>query len=348
MLKQWKTWIGFAISLAAILYAVQGVDWGQVGVAMRSADVGLLVVVFFMSPMINVGVRALRWKLLLNPSGRVSMAGCVSATSIGLMANNVLPARIGEFVRAYALGRRENVPTGTAFGGLFMERMLDGLAVVGLLFAMTRLYAFPSWVDTTVTIGLYVFGGFLAFQMYLAYHPRGFIAFSKRVGGWITGGRLEDPIERTIMTFADGFQFLRHPGRIFVGLALALLQWSLIATTYLVGLTAFGLGDVGWIGATFATAVTAIGVAVPSSPGFVGTYQALIVKALEAFSITRSPAFSYAVGFHAVTWTGVTATGLFYFFREGLSWGEIEASEETMGHELESEFEAITQDEKEL
>lgn len=348
MLKHWKTWIGFAISLAAILYAVQGVDWGEVGRAMRGADVGLLAAVFFISPTINVGMRALRWKLLLNPSGRVSIAGCFSATSIGLMANNVLPARIGEFVRAYALGRREQVPTGTAFGGLFMERMLDGFAVIGLLFAMTRLYAFPSWVDTTVEIGLYVFGGFFAFQMFLAYHPNGFIAFAKRLAGWISGGRIEDTVERTMMTFADGFQFLRHPGRILLGLVLALVQWTLIAGTYLIGLTAFGLGDVGWIGATFATAVTAIGVAVPSSPGFVGTYQALVVKALEAFSITRSPAFSYAVGFHAVTWSGVTAAGLFYFFREGLSWGEIEASEETMGEELETEFEAVIHEEKEL
>ncbi|HUP19959.1 MAG TPA: lysylphosphatidylglycerol synthase transmembrane domain-containing protein [Gemmatimonadota bacterium] len=339
-MKRWKTWLGIAVSAAAIWYAARGVEWGEVGRSLAGADFRLLAVVFVLAPIVNVGMRALRWRVLLLPMGRLPMSSLVSATAIGLMANNVLPARIGEFVRAYALARREGVPTGTAFGSLFVERLFDGFALVGILYALTWLHTFPAWVDTTIRIAFYLFIGLLAFQVALLWRSHRVIVLLQRISHRFWGGRFEDSIEHVVVAFVDGFRLLRSPALVAVSFLLALVQWTLIAGSFWLGLAAFDLvGQAGWEGAFFVNGVTALGVAVPSSPGFVGTFQAFVVKSLAAFGIAPTPAFTFSVGYHAANYLSVTAVGLAYFLRAGLSWREIERSEEVLERELEEEFE---------
>ncbi|MGH7558124.1 MAG: lysylphosphatidylglycerol synthase transmembrane domain-containing protein [Gemmatimonadota bacterium] len=337
---KWKTWLGIAVSITAIAIAVRGVEWSEVWPALARADRGILALIFVLSPIVNISVRALRWKIFLRPAARISLSGATSATAIGLMANNVLPARVGEFVRAYALGRRERVPVTTAFGGLFLERLFDGLAVVGILYAVTWMHDFPDWVATTVRVAFYLFLGALLFLFALMVRPAATVRLARRVTGRLTGARLEDAVERFLATLLDGFQLLRKPPLVLVSFILALFQWCLLTGLYWLGLVAFGIVDgVGWVGAFFVNCVATLGVAVPSSPGFVGTFEAFIVKSLEVFAVDRTLAFTYAAGFHAVSFIPTTLVGLAYFLRTGLSWGELERSEEHVEEELEEEFE---------
>lgn len=340
-MSRWKTWVGIAISVAAIWWAVRGVEWGLVWPALQAADWWLLAAVFLLAPLINIGVRAVRWRILLQPVASLSVASCASATAVGLLANNVLPARIGEFVRAYALARREPVATGTAFGSLFLERMLDGFALVGILYALTFVQDLPAWADTTARVALWIFCGFLAFQILLVVWPRGVALAARGIGRRLFGGRFQEPIEGALATFVDGFHLLRRPGLIVLSLLLAFAQWTLIALLFFLGLVAFDLARVGWEGALFTNSITALGVAVPSSPGFVGTFQALVVKSLEAFQVDRTAAFTYSIGFHAMNYLSVTLVGLVYFFREGLSWQELERSEEELEREMVEEYETV-------
>lgn len=337
---KWKTWLGVAISVAAIAWAARGVEWSEVLPALADADPWLLALVFVISPFVNILIRALRWKVFLRPVARVSFAGATSATAIGLMANNVLPARVGEFVRAYALGRKERVPVATSFGGLFLERLFDGFAVVGLLYGLTWVHEFPDWVSTTVQVAFYIFLGALVFLVGLIVRPEMSVRFARAVAGRLSGGRLEDPVERILATLLDGFRLLRNPVLVLVSVILALAQWIALTGLYWLGLIAFGVIDgVGWVGAFFINCVATLGVAVPSSPGFVGTFEAFIVKALEVFEVDRTRAFTYAIGFHAVSFVPITLVGFAVFLREGFSWRELERSEEEIEEELAEEFE---------
>lgn len=347
MMRRWKTWIGILISLIAIVYATRGVEWDMAIEALRTADYWILGSVFLIAPIFNIGIRAIRWQILLRPSARVSLASCASATAIGLLANNVLPARIGEFVRAYAMGKRENVPTGTAFGSLFVERMFDGFTVVGILYLLTWLHDFPDWVSTIARVAFYVFAGFLVFQLFLVIHPRGVVSVFRMISRRVAGGRFEEVVERVLVTFIDGFELLKRPWLVAITIVLSVFQWSAFTIMYMLGLAAFGIAEIGWTGAFFTNCVASLGVAVPSSPGFVGTYQAFIVKSLEVFNVDRTTAFSYSAGFHAANYLGVTIVGFGYFFREGLSWGELERSEEELEHDLEEEFETVIEPELE-
>lgn len=339
-MKRWKAWVGVAVSAAAIAWAMRGVEWGLVGPALVDADWRLLGLVFLLAPIVNVGVRAVRWRISLWPVRRLPLSACVNATAIGLFANNVLPARIGEFVRAYALARKEHVPTGTALGGLFIERMFDGFALVGLLWGVTRFVALPVWAETTANVAFWIFVGFLAFQILLVVRPRAVIGTAQWVRRRLFGARFEAGLEGALATFIDGFRLLRRPGLLAASALLALAQWTLVAGLFWLGMAAFGFGTrAGAGGALFTNSITALGVAVPSSPGFVGTFQALVVKSLEAFGIDRTLAFTYSLGFHAASFVPVTIVGLFAFLRAGLSWKEIERSEEELEREMAEEFE---------
>jgi uncharacterized membrane protein YbhN (UPF0104 family) len=109
---------------------------------------------------------------------------------------------------------------------------------------------------------------------------------------------------------------------------------------FFIGMAAFGLaGQAGFEGALFTNSITALGVAAPSSPGFVGTFQAFVVQSLEAFGIDRTVAFTYSLGFHAANYLSVTLVGLAYFLREGFSWKELEQSEEELEREMVEEYE---------
>jgi uncharacterized protein (TIRG00374 family) len=332
-------WAGILISAAAIVWAARGVDWSGFVAALGRADWLLLAVVFVLSPVINIGFRAVRWRILLAPVATPPLRQLCSATAIGLLANNVLPARIGEFVRAYALGKRHGMAVGTAFGSLFVERMFDGFALLVILYSLTWLHPLPEWVDTTVRIAFWIFAGFLVFQLFLASRPDAFIRLARRLTRRPFGGRIEEPLGRALVTFVDGFRLLRRPLLAGLSFALAVLQWSTIAVLFWVGLQAFGLGtQAGWEGAFFTTAVSALGVAIPSSPGFVGTFQAFVVEALGVFGVDRTAAFGFAVGYHVVSYVSVTLVGLVAFLRAGWTWREIERSEKRLERELEHEF----------
>ena len=339
-MSRWKTWVGIVISAAAIWWAMRGVEWGLVWPALKAADWGLLAVVFALAPIVNVGVRAVRWRILLSPVARLPIASCASATAVGLMANNVLPARIGEFVRAYALAKREPVATGTAFGSLFLERMFDGFALVGILYALTWFEELPAWADTTAKVAFLVFVGFLAFQVLLVVWPRKVIGVAQGIRRRFFGGRFEDAMEGALATFVDGFRLLKRPGLVAISVLLAFAQWTLVALLFFIGMAAFGLArQAGFEGALFTNSITALGVAAPSSPGFVGTFQAFVVQSLEAFDVDRTVAFTYSLGFHAANYLSVTLVGLACFLREGLSWKELGRSEEELERELVDEFE---------
>ena len=132
-MSRWKTWVGVLVSALAIWWAMRGVEWGLVWPALHAADWALLGLVFLLAPVINVGVRAVRWRILLRPVARLSVGSCASATAVGLMANNVLPFRAGELVRVFAATRLSGARFSATISSVAVERIFDGLTVVALL-----------------------------------------------------------------------------------------------------------------------------------------------------------------------------------------------------------------------
>ena len=152
-----KVWLGLAVSAVLLWVATRGVSLEEVLHQLRQVRPWWLVPVLA-SIFVRFWLTAIRWQVLLDPVKRIGVHRLFAITMIGFMANNVLPARLGEFVRAYALGRSETLPPSLPFATIVIERIFDGFTL--LLFLVGGLsFLRPSrtllWA-AGLTCGLYL------------------------------------------------------------------------------------------------------------------------------------------------------------------------------------------------
>src|SRR5438034_936253 len=144
-----------AVSAVFIGLFVRSTDFGEVKTAFAEANywlVALSLPVYFL----GLWVRTIRWQYLLRPVRRVPALRLYPVVIIGLMANNLIPARAGEFARAYVLGQREKISKTTSLGTIAVDRLFDGVTLIPLMLIVA---AFAGR-DTTFPVG---FGRRLSF-----------------------------------------------------------------------------------------------------------------------------------------------------------------------------------------
>ncbi len=334
MTGRWQTVVGLTVSLLLLYWALHDVSLSEVLLHIRNANAWLLG----LSVTIQTGgflIRAARWKVFLEPAlANAAYGPRFASTCIGFMANNLLPARVGEFVRAYALSRSQPISASASFGSLVVERLFDALTLALFLAAPLMLPGFriaPGLVDQVASKVLFVVlilgaGGVVLFLLILRPDVLG-RAFRATLGQALPQ-RAADKIVEIMKSFIEGLGAMRRPRLIVAGFAWSLLHWCWGALALYVGMLAFGIRQPGYLGAVFLQAVNAFVVSIPSSPGFFGPFEASVRLALSPFGVPSTLAVSYAIAFHLLAFAPVTLLGLFYLGRLGLSWGEVRHSEE--------------------
>ncbi|MFQ6103567.1 MAG: lysylphosphatidylglycerol synthase transmembrane domain-containing protein [Candidatus Glassbacteria bacterium] len=266
-------------------------------------------------------IRAVRWHYLFLPKARIGFGPLFSATMIGFMANNVLPARIGEFVRAYVISKKENISASSALATLAVERLFDAFCLLLIFISTFYLYTYPDWVRKVGVAATLVFFGFFIVLVLIVIMPDRFVSI---LSGWsrILPGKFHHRIEGILVSFVEGLDILKDKKLIFLVFWLSLLHWVLLGWGVDLGLRAFSI-DVPPIGPYFVVSVVCIGIAIPSSPGFVGTFQWFMEKGLSVYNIPKDLSLPFSIGFHLVLYIPTTVVGLIYFFKENLTWGEV-------------------------
>ena len=129
MLRNWRFWLGLLISLFFLYLSLRGVKVREAIDALRSANY-LYLIPGFVLYFIGVWMRSMRWGVLLRPIKSLTARQLFPTVVIGYMANNILPARLGELVRAYILGEQEHISKSSTFATIIVERMFDGLSMI--------------------------------------------------------------------------------------------------------------------------------------------------------------------------------------------------------------------------
>ncbi len=336
MRGDWKAVLGLVISGLLIWWVLRDVDVGEVWLALRGVRWELLVAAVAVTTS-GFLVRALRWKVLLHPlHPGTRLRPRFAAVNIGFMANNLLPARVGEFARAYAISRMEPVSTSGAVGSLVVERFLDAVAVFLLLLVAL---ASPSFPDVA-TVGGYPIGDLLTLVvgalvvillglLGLLMWPKALVWAVVRVVRFFperTGRVLVGVVER----FLAGLGALRSPRLLLLGFLWSVGFWAWNAVSFWLAFLAFDI-ELGYAPALFVQAIIALGVAVPSAPGFFGTFHAAAVVGLhEVYGIGHGTTLAFAFGYHLGAFIPVTVIGLYYAWRLGLSMEEVRRSEEVV------------------
>jgi hypothetical protein len=324
--KQVYFWSGIGISLALVVYLFAKVDYGRLWGALIAADIallacagGLLVSTF--------ALRSWRWYYLLRPLKSVGFSSLMSATSIGMMANMIFPARLGEIVRAMVIGQRERIDKSASFATIIVERLLDGftiLLILGVLLLVSPLPLDQTWARAVRWGGLLtllVYLGVLAFLLSL-YHATSRVLGSVRRLSKALPERWVDRLAHFLESFSVGLQTLG--GRHYLAhiIVMSFLLWGAIGLYNFLIVMAFGLQlplSVGFLLLVF----QAFAVMIPSSPGFVGTYHAASVACLSLWGITAEAALGVALIMHAGNFFITLGLGVGFLWLIGVSWRDL-------------------------
>jgi uncharacterized protein (TIRG00374 family) len=344
MKSRLKTIIGLVLSVLLLGWVLRDVSAAEVARELREANLLLFVLAIGLT-MAGFVMRAFRWGVLLTPLGLpIPFRPRFAAVMIGFAANNLLPARVGEFARALSLSRVTSVPTGAAFATLVVERILDGLVLVGLLFAAMSTVAFPVVADVggvdpraaarVVAVAMAIVGVCL---LLLVLFPTRSVALTEALAVRLMPSRMRRPLVAALESFLRGLAVLRSARLFALSVALALGQWLFTALSFLVAFRAFGIDHVPYAGAVFLQSLLSLAVAVPSSPGFFGPFEVAARVGLALWAVAPDKAVSFAVGFHIGGFIPVTLIGLYYMSSLNLSWREVRESEEVVEETVEHE-----------
>lgn len=312
-----RYWLSLGISAVLLFLLLKAVDVGQVAAAVSSANFVFLLpalALYFG----GVALRALRWRLLLRPVKQVGFRRTFVLVVIGFMANDLLPFRAGEGVRAFMLWKKEQLEPGATLATITVERIFDGLALVSFLLVVGLAMPLEGWVTQIGAVAGVVFlagiGGVLA--MVLA--PT---VLERLAAGLLAPApaRLRGILLRLLRTFVDGLSVLRNPRQLLAVGALSLGAWLLEAGMYYAIMYSFPLAP-SYLAALLGTAVANLGSMVPSSPGYVGTFDVPLAAVLVGtFQVDPSVAAGYTLLVHLALVAPVSLLGLLYTWREGLS-----------------------------
>jgi len=340
--------IGIAVSALLLWYALKGIDFGQVVTALRGSDLALWALATIASQLI-FPLRARRWRTILDPvAPRLPFGPLWRATAIGMMGNNVLPARAGELVRVYVLVKeRPDVPWSAALASLAVDRVIDALCVLLLLVVAILAPDFPSGFaiagtpvrSTALLMAAVVavsFGGLFA----VANWPHPVEAIALRVTKAVLP-RFTHKVGHLVHALAAGLSVVREPMRFLATFAWAMAHWFMNGLAFWLGFRAVGI-DAPYTAALFVQGIIVIGVAVPSSPGFVGVFETMAKLALPVYGVSEAKAVTWAIGFHVLSYIPITVIGAWYFLRMGVRLDEVEAVKKEELAREEKELEELT------
>jgi len=325
MKRRIVAWIGIVFTLVSLYIAFRDVHYRDILETFRETEwwwAGPVLATFILS----IWLRAFRWKIMLAPIKEVSIGHSYSATMIGFMANNVLPMRLGELVRAYALGHNSGVSKSSAFATIVVERAFDLFAILlflGVVLLRIRLserMQIAGYIALAMCLGMFLLMAFLHFKREATMSV--FTFFASRLPD-----PLEDKVNGLMSRFLDGLLVLGSWKRIMWVALLSLATWLSVGLGYWFTFFAFDL--VLPLSASVVLVVTtALMVMLPSGPGFVGTFEVGAKYGMMIFHVSEEIALSYALFYHAVMFFPITLLGFYHVWRDKFSFFAVAREEE--------------------
>jgi uncharacterized protein (TIRG00374 family) len=331
----WRAALGAVLSAALIYWTLHGVSPTEVAHRLAHADPLLFGAATFCATAI-FALRARRWQTILEPvAGELPLGALWRATAIGMMVNNVVPARAGEIARAYALTKEAPVPFATSLASLAVDRLFD--AVVLLLLAASALLdpalsasdtlagrPLSSFATGAATLVLVLIAGLYALVFFPDKLLRLFELFARRVSPSV-----EDRGRRVLQTFVEGLSVLRQPGRFLAVFAWTLAHWLLNAVGFWLSFKAVGI-TAPFSAALFLQAFISLGTAVPALPGFFGIFEYMSVQGLAVYGVGQEQAATWAIGYHLFSFIPITVIGAWYFTRLGVRLRDLQPSTDAL------------------
>jgi glycosyltransferase 2 family protein len=318
--RHWVQLLGVVLSIAAVAVLVQTVDLERVVETMLRADLRLVGLAAG-TVLIQLVIVTARWRILLARLGAtVSIVRLIGPVLLGYLGNFVLPARLGEVIRAYAVARRERMEMSELLGSVVLERVIDASVLAVIAAALAVFLDATTWI---VRVSLIAAIGGVAVLAILA-SPAGTV-IGRRLGGSSVAGVRRIGI--TIAGFAVGSSLGTQPVAVLLAAILSAASWVLEGTVYWLVAQSLGI-DITPAAAFLVAAVTVLATAVPSAPAYVGTFELAATAVATSFGVPPAAALAWATVAHATTVAPLAIGGIAALLRSRESATELVAEAE--------------------
>jgi hypothetical protein len=321
------SWIGMILSVICLFLLLRGLDLSAVvGTLSEVHYVWLLVALLLY--WVVVWLKVIRWRTMFYREP-VRHSKALSAFSIGYLFNAVMPARLGELVRAYVIGELEHISKAFALSTIVAEKVLD--VVMVLLLLLLSLPAFvqlPHWAQTS---SLTAVAFFLVLFVVI-------VAVARKKERLLSVA--ESLLQHAPRHSQGSASILRGLESLLSGLSilsrrdLAIRLWGLSLVSWIINIPAVWALLVAlrvplstpFLAATFVLCLTSLGMTIPSSPGYIGPFHYIAVLALSVFAVSREMSMSFAILLHLYTILPISLLGVVMMWRENYSLGRLQSA----------------------
>ena len=315
MSKWLKLSLGFILSFLGLYYAFQNIDLNDLLKSFESINYFWIFVAIILL-ILYTYIRSLRWRLLLFSLKLVTIKDLFASNMVGYFGNSILPFKMGEILRGYAISRNNDLKTSTVLGSIVLERVCDLGGLLILLLFVTLFYSFPY----DIGLSLLISAAAILIVLILLW----FISFKKElIMNKIKGTNLMDfktviSFIKTLSSFSIGFSSLNSfRSFIYVSL-LTFVSWFILYLVTYYTLLSLNL-QIGWVEIAVVLLLTSMAMSVPAAPGAIGTHHFAtyyVMNSLLGFSSIDSQTF--AIVLHAVSYLPLVAIGAYYFFKSSI------------------------------
>jgi hypothetical protein len=307
---------GFVISLVLLYFSLKDIRFHEIVTTLQKADPWLLPVplVFII---ISVVLCSFRWSRLTGNG--VCFLDAFAALMIGLFVNNVLPARIGEVARAYVISKKRGLSFTFSFSTVLVDRFFDLTGLLLLAFIFFPDESLPLAVSRSLQILIALLIVCVACLILLSRER-----FANQIAGRLL--RVERPLfaklAQRIITIQENLKRINSPLILISSVIISFCTWfsmsiALYLVTIMLGIR-IDFNDI-----PFVCALLNMGLTIPSSPGYVGVYQFLLVYLLAIFGIPKYEGFTISIIYHAMWYIPYNIIGFIYLLKEHLKIREI-------------------------
>ncbi|MBL7996011.1 flippase-like domain-containing protein [bacterium] len=311
--------LNIGISVFFIWLAVRGIDFDELAKSFWGVSIGFVLFSVALN-LFSCWLRALRWQYLLLPIKRIRTSRVFSALMIGFMVNNVLPFRLGEFVRGYALKQSDNISFSASMGTVVIERIIDVLTLLMIFGFILLLFPFPEWVKNGSILVAAIVAVSIFILFMLVKRTDWTLKLVHRVVSFFSV-KLAYKIDKIVKSFIEGVSFLHSAKSYVIITVLSVVTW----VTYIYVMYAMFyavhfdlLYQLDMLGATVVMVFTSFAIMIPAAPGYVGTFHEIAKQSLMLLNVDKEHALGFAIIFHASHYISVTGIGFFYFFKNRL------------------------------
>jgi uncharacterized protein (TIRG00374 family) len=312
-----------AVAAAAVYFVLQSVNLGDTRRSFAHANYWLLpAAVGFL--LLDLALRAVRWRLLLLPRTGVSVPNLFGAANVGYLFNTLLPLRAGEVARTLVIDELEDTGKVAAAASIAVERGIDLVAMVVLALLLFPFIDEPSWArGPALVLGAVVVAGFVVLAVLARLQEAGHEFWRPLVRRIPKAGTKLDDLAAVVLS---GMHPLLRPRVLAQVVGLTALLWVFATLSFFMMLRTFNV-DGGFGAAALVLSATTLGMIVPSSPGYVGVFEAICVTTLASvFGVPHEEALSYAAAQHALIIVVPSALGIAFLVAHGDLFEQILAS----------------------